>query len=89
MGFVMNINSPILAMKHEPRFLAKIKKVRYGCSIFILTVTALWNVAACSSISKTTLTGNEHLVCSPDIQFVNHNVTCEKKAQGGGLTNVR
>ena len=79
----MKINPPILAVKTEPIIPAKIVRVRNVCSVFILTVITLWNIAACSSGGKISLTGNEHLMCSPDIQFVNHNVTCEKQAQGG------
>jgi photosystem II stability/assembly factor-like uncharacterized protein len=79
----MKISLPILAIEREPRIPERTRRVRYVCSVFILTAITLWDIAACSSVNKTSPTGTEHLVCSPDIQFVNHNVTCDKKVQGG------
>lgn len=78
----MDINPFTFSVDGGSKFTAKNTRAGNLFLAPILVLIIVWAVTGCSSISRTTLQGNENIACSPGIHFINHNVICEKEGQG-------
>lgn len=82
----MNINLFTFNLDRRSKFITKISRARKLSFTHILSFVIAVIVTACSYTDKTTLQGNEILACSPGIQFLNHNVICEKERRDNWVT---